>query len=119
MKKLLFGLASLALMLVAVPVERAGAVTLSSPGAAYDARNVSDSLVTEVRRGGGRGIGRGGFRGGRHFGGHRGWRGRHLGWRPRVFAPGFYGSYGPPRRCRIVMTYYGPRRVCRVPRVFW
>lgn len=109
MKKLLFGLAVAALMLVAIPVQRAAAITL--PGGASDARNVSDSLVIDVRRGGGRGHMGGRHFGGRHFGGrHFGWRGHRV-WRGH--GPRFYGYYGYPRRCRWVMTYYGPRRVCR------
>jgi hypothetical protein len=35
----------------------------------------------------------------------------------RVYYGGYYPAYYPryyhPRRCRIVWTYYGPRRVCR------
>jgi hypothetical protein len=69
--------------------------------------------------GGGGGFHGGGFHGfhggfvGRPHGfiGHRGhFRGRHF------FGPRFYGGYYPyyyGPRCRVIWTYYGPRRVCR------
>lgn len=65
----------------------------------------------------------GGLRyGGIHYGGyHRHWGGGY--YRPyygyRHFHRRFYyGGYYPyyyhyPRRCRIIWTYYGPRRICR------
>lgn len=48
----------------------------------------------------------------------------HYGYRRHHFRPHYYGySYGPSyyypryyhsrRFCRIVMTYYGPRKICR------
>lgn len=58
----------------------------------------------------------GGFR---HYGGyHRHWGGYH---RPyfahrhfhRRYYGGYYPSYHYPRRCRVIWTDYGPRRVCR------
>ncbi|MDD1523341.1 MULTISPECIES: hypothetical protein [Bradyrhizobium] len=66
----------------------------------------------------GGGIRYGGFR---HYGGHH----RHWGYRPhygyrhfhrRYYYGGYYPYYHYPRRCRIIWTYYGPRRVCRWPR---
>jgi hypothetical protein len=114
MKRMFALIAVAGLMLAASPVERAQAMSLSSPGIAGTAKYASEGFTTEVR--GGHGGGRRGG-GGRHFGGGgRHWRdgGRHWGGRR------FYGgpSYYAPRRCRIVLTYYGPRRVCR-PRYRW
>ena len=72
----------------------------------------------------------GGFHGGgyryggfHHFGGHGGYH-RHWGgtYRPyygyrhfhrRYYYGGYYPYYNYPRRCRIIWTYYGPRRICR------
>jgi hypothetical protein len=62
----------------------------------------------------------GGYRyGGIHrFGGFH----RYGGYRPyyyghRYFHRRYYGGYYPyyhyPRRCRVIWTYYGPRRICR------
>jgi hypothetical protein len=38
----------------------------------------------------------------------------------RYYGGYYYGGYYPyyhyPRRCRIIWTYYGPRRICRWPR---
>lgn len=31
----------------------------------------------------------------------------------RYYYGGYYPAYHYPRRCRIIWTYYGPRRVCR------
>ena len=56
----------------------------------------------------GGGIRYGGFRyGGYRHGGYRFAHHRH-------FRGGYYGYYGPYyyHRCRIIWTYYGPRRVC-------
>lgn len=62
----------------------------------------------------------GGYRYGgvRHYGGFH----RYGGYRPyyyghRHFHRRYYGGYYPyysyPRRCRVIWTYYGPRRICR------
>jgi hypothetical protein len=62
----------------------------------------------------------GGYRYGgiHHYGGYH----RYGGYRPhyyghRHFHRRYYGGYYPyyshPRRCRVIWTYYGPRRVCR------
>lgn len=60
-----------------------------------------------------------------HVGGYRYGGFRHYGiYRPhyrhhfhrRVYYGGYYPYYSYPRRCRIIWTYYGPRRVCRWPR---
>jgi hypothetical protein len=103
-KKILAGAALVAGLVFMQPAQHASAVTLLSPGLAATTKQVSDNLVTEVRWGGHRGFHRG------HFRGHRGWRGprwhHRRYWAPRAF-------YVAPRRCRIVMTYYGPQRVCR------
>ncbi|SPP91522.1 MULTISPECIES: hypothetical protein [Bradyrhizobium] len=66
----------------------------------------------------GGGIRYGGFR---HYGGyHRyGIYRPHYGYRHfhrRYYVGGYYPYYHYPRRCRIIWTYYGPRRVCRWPR---
>lgn len=66
------------------------------------------------------------YRGGRigayRYGGYR-FAGHRYGHRHRYFPRRFHGGYYPyyygyPRyhRCRIIWTYYGPRRVCRWPR---
>lgn len=63
----------------------------------------------------------GGLRyGGIHYGGyHRHWGGGY--YRPyygyrhfhrRYYYGGYYPYYHYPRRCRIIWTYYGPRRIC-------
>ena len=63
----------------------------------------------------------GGMRyGGIHYGGfHRHWGGGY--YRPyygyrhfhrRYYYGGYYPYYHYPRRCRIIWTYYGPRRIC-------
>lgn len=82
-------------------------------------------------RGGGAHFGGGGFRaapafhgGGYRYGGFQRYGGYHRygGYRPvyyghRHFHRRYYGGYYPyyshPRRCRVIWTYYGPRRVCR------
>ena len=62
----------------------------------------------------------GGYRYGgfRHYGGYR----HHGFYRPyyghrhfhrRYYYGGYYPYYHHPRRCRIIWTYYGPRRICR------
>lgn len=66
----------------------------------------------------GGGIRYGGFR---HYGGyHRyGIYRPHYGYRHfhrRYYYGGYYPYHHYPRRCRIIWTYYGPRRVCRWPR---
>lgn len=58
----------------------------------------------------------GGYRYGgfRHYGVHRPYYRHHF--HRRVYYGGYYPYYHYPRRCRIIWTYYGPRRVCRWPR---
>jgi hypothetical protein len=112
MKKLLAGLALAAMTILAVP-QQASALSLQNPlGAASKHLSDNNGMVEEVRFGGRRGFGRGHFGRGhfRGFRGHRGWHVRRA-WRPRYFAPRLYVA--PPRRCRVVWTYYGPQRVCR------
>ncbi|UWU92560.1 hypothetical protein [Bradyrhizobium sp. CB1015] len=63
----------------------------------------------------------GGYRYGGYGGVHRHWghHHRHYGYRHfhrRYYYGGYYPYYHYPRRCRIIWTYYGPRRVCRWPR---
>jgi hypothetical protein len=115
--------------------ERADAMSLMTPGAS-PAKAASEGVI-QVRGGhggGGHGGGHGGFHGGGFHGGgfHHGgggWHGggfRHFGGvhhgggfrfahvhHHRRFYGGYYpyySSYYP--HCRIVYTYYGPRRVC-------
>ncbi|WP_128928922.1 hypothetical protein [Bradyrhizobium guangxiense] len=57
----------------------------------------------------------GGFRhyGGYHrYGIYRPYYG-HRHFHRRYYYGGYYPYYHYPRRCRIISTYYGPRRVCR------
>ena len=64
------GLAAIAAVLVvASPVQRAGAVSLINPGAASAVQDDTRQLTTEVRWG--------------HHGWHRGWHHRHWGWHHR------------------------------------
>jgi len=111
--------------------ERADAMSLMTPGVS-PAKAASDGVI-QVR--GGHGGGHGGFHGGgfhgggfhhggggwhgggfRHFGGvHHGggFRFAHVHHHRRFYGGGYYpyyASYYP--HCRIVYTYYGPRRVC-------
>jgi hypothetical protein len=131
------GLAAAAMLaLSATPGERAEALSLINPGGAPSAKYASNGLATEVRGHGGHGGGGfhgGGFRGGgaaSHGGGFRtahvfhGGSFRHSGFAFRhhhrhFFHRRFYASYDddypyyyPHRRCRIIWTYYGPRRIC-------
>ncbi len=111
MKKILAGLALAAMAMLATP-QQASALSLLDPfGVASKHLSENKGMVEEVRFGR-RGFGRGhfrGFRGHRGFRVHRGWHVRRA-WRPRYFVPRYYAA---PRRCRIIMTYYGPQRVCR------
>src|SRR5215211_700036 len=69
----------------------------------------------------------GGFRySGLRYGGHRFVHHRHHFHRHfhrRFYAPAYYYHY--PRRCRIVLTYWGPRKICRYRywhryhRIYW
>jgi hypothetical protein len=119
-----FSLAAAALLVLsAVPDQRAEALSLINPAAAPAAKQVSDGLTTEVRGGrgggGGGGVFRGGgfraahvFRGGgfRH-GGFRFAHRRHFHFRRNFYyAPSY--TYYSHRYCRIVWTYYGPRKIC-------
>lgn len=131
MRKFLGLMAVAAAMTIAAPVQRAEAVSLINPASAGVAKYASENFIIEVRRGGGgfRGGGfRGGgfraagFRGGFHRGGfHRGFH-RHHFHRPHFHHRRFYGPRfivgAPviyPRRCRIVWTDFGPRKICRRP----
>ena len=114
--------------LSAVPIERAAAMSPVSPGLAPPLNSTADDLMIQIRGGGhgGGGHGGGGHIGGGHFGGHfggGGWHGArvahfggfHRGFHHRRFFHGGYYPYYYPyyhHRCRIVWTYYGPRRVC-------
>lgn len=120
MKKFLGLMAVAAAIAIAAPVQRAEALSLITPAGVGTAKHASENFVIEVRRGGGgfRGGGfrGGGFHGGRHFHRHHFHRHhfhhrRHF-HRPRFFvgAPVIY-----PRRCRIVWTDFGPRKICRRP----
>ena len=147
MKRLFGFLAMAGLMMVALPAERAQAVSLINPGAATgaatSAKYLSDNLVVEVRHGGGGGGGfrggGGGFRGGgggfRSFGGGGfragGFARPHFVQGPRFVSRPFfvrrhfrpvvypYYYYNQPRLfCRRVWTDFGPRRICRY-RPWW
>lgn len=134
----LLGLAAVAtLMLTAGTAPRAEAMTPINPTALPTAKAASDDMITQVRFGGGGGHGGGGHfggfhaapafhggglrYGGIHYGGyHRHWGGGY--YRPyygyrhfhrRYYYGGYYPYYHYPRRCRIIWTYYGPRRICR------
>ena len=124
------------LALSATPGERAEALSLINPGGVPSAKYASNGLATEVRGGhGGHGGGfhGGGFRSGGaafHNGGFRtahvfhGGGFRHSGFAFRhhhrhFFHRRFYASYYDDypyyyrhRRCRIIWTYHGPRRIC-------
>lgn len=140
LRRLIVASAGVAAVLMLAPVDRAQALSLASPSAVpLSAKYVSDGLI-EVRHGG-RGHGGGGFRGGGgfhgggrafHGGGFRGFHGgihrggfvgrpvfvghRHHFRGRHFFRPRFYGGYYPyyyGPRCRVILTYYGPRRICR------
>jgi len=115
-----------ALVLLGAPTRQAEALTLVNPAAVPAAKSTTEGMITQVRgggfhggggfrgggfRGGGAHFGGGGFRGG-HVGGFRGggryYGGRHFYGGRRFY--GYGGYYG--HRCRIILTYYGPRRVC-------
>ncbi len=67
----------------------------------------------------------GGYRvGGYHYGGYPYWHRHHRFYRRfygGLYYPYYYSDYYyyPYRRCRIIWTYYGPRRICRWPRWGW
>ncbi|MDA9436197.1 hypothetical protein [Bradyrhizobium sp. CCBAU 51627] len=138
----LLGLAAVAvLMLSSGTARRAEAMTPINPTALPAAKAASDDMMIQVRHGGGGHFG--GFHGGGgHFGGFHGGGYRHGGFHHfgayggyhRPWGGGYYrpyygyrhfhrryyygGGYYPyyyhyPRRCRIIWTYYGPRRICR------
>jgi hypothetical protein len=137
------GLMAAAVIVLATATQRAEALSLAGTLAVPVTKAaVTDGLTTEVRYGGGHGGGfhgggfrGGGFRGGGFRGGgaafHRGgfraggfryggFR-RHYGggyryaYHRRHFHRRFYygSSYYHHRYCRIVLTHYGPRRICR------
>jgi hypothetical protein len=111
------------LALSAAGGQRAEALSLINPGAVPTAKYASNGLTTEVRGGHGHGGHGGAFRGsGFRSGGAAGFRGggfrqggfgirhhRHHFHRHFYYAP---PDYYPYRRCRIIRTYYGPRRIC-------
>ena len=139
MKKFLGLMAVAAAIAIAALVQRAEALSLITPASVGSAKHASENLIVEVRRGGGgfrgggfRGGGfraagfhggfhrggfhRGGFHGGRHFHRHHFHR-HHFHHRRHFHRPRFYvgGSVYYPRRCRIVWTDFGPRKICRRP----
>jgi len=74
------GLAAIAAVLVvASPVQRAGAVSLINPGAATAVQDDARQPTTEVRWGHHHGWHRG-WHHRRHWGWHRGWRHHHRHW---------------------------------------
>jgi hypothetical protein len=133
-------IAAAATLFVALPIQRARAMSLITPGASPFTNAATDGPI-QVHGGGhgGGGFHGGGFHGGGFHGGgfHAfhgggGWHGG--GWHGGGFRYGgfhhfgghrfahfhrrhfFYGGYYPyyyyPHHCRIIWTYYGPRRVC-------
>jgi hypothetical protein len=100
------------LALSAAGSQRAEALSLINPAAMPTAKYASNGLTTEVRGGHGHG-GRGGgaaFHGaGFRHGGFGIRHHRHHFHRHFYYAP---SDYYPYRRCRIIRTYYGPRRIC-------
>jgi len=139
----LLGLAAVAALLLSSGLaRRAEAMTPINPTALPAAKAASDDMMIQVRGGGhgfhggghfhGGGGHFGGFHGGGgHFGGfhgggmryggyHRHWGGGfyrpHYGYghfHRRYYYGGYYPAYHYPRRCRVIWTYYGPRRICR------
>lgn len=136
----LLGLVAVATLILSSGIaRRAEAMTPINPTALPAAQAASDDMMIQVRGGGGHGGFHGGFHGGGHFGGfhaggmryggfhhfggyHRHWGGYYrpyYGYRHfhrRYYYGGYYPYYSYyhyPRRCRIIWTYYGPRRVCR------
>ncbi|MBR0855021.1 hypothetical protein [Bradyrhizobium liaoningense] len=83
-------------------------------GGGFHGGHIGGFRAAPAFHGGGYRYGYGGF----HHGGHH----RHWGYRPhfgyrhfhrRYYYGGYYPYYHYPRRCRIIWTYYGPRRICR------
>ncbi|HEY2213273.1 MAG TPA: hypothetical protein VGH62_16995 [Bradyrhizobium sp.] len=97
--------------------QRAEALSLINPGAVPTSKYASSGLTNEVRGGHGHGGHGGGFHGGGaafhgagfHHGGFGIRHHRHHFHRHFYYAPSDYYSYP---RCRIVRSYYGPRRIC-------
>jgi hypothetical protein len=117
------------LMLSVAASERADAMSPIGPGPPPVSQRASDALMIPVRGGhgghGGHGGGGGHWHGGGgHWHGGGGWHGgwHRGGWHGgfhRFHHRRFYGGYYPyysssyyPRRCRVVWTHWGPRRVC-------
>jgi hypothetical protein len=145
LRRLIVVSTGVAAILMLAPVQRAEALSPASPGALpLSSKYLSDGLI-EVRGGHGGGHGGGGFRGGGFHGGGGfrggGFRGYHGGFHrggfagrqvfvghrhhfrgPHFFRPRFYGGYYPyyyGPRCRVIWTYYGPRRICRWHHRHW
>lgn len=77
----ILGLAAIAAVLVvASPVQRAGAVSLINPGAATAVQDDAKLPTTEVRWGHRHGGWHRGWHHRRHWGWHRGWRHHHRRW---------------------------------------
>jgi len=129
-----WGVAAIAIMVLsATPGQRADAMSLINAGGVPLGAHAPDGLITQVRGGhgggghGGGGHGGGGFHGGGFHGGGFHGGGFHGGFHRGGFHGGgfrfghrhhFHGGYAPYyydypyRHCRIVLTHYGPRRVC-------
>jgi hypothetical protein len=131
--------AAATLMLSIAASERTEAMSPINPGPSPAAQDATDDLTIPVRGGhghsGGHGHGGGHWHGGGgHWHGGGGWH-RGGGWHGggwhharfhhfhhrRFYGGGYYpyysNTYYYPRRCRIVYTYWGPRRVCH--RRYW
>ena len=127
------GVAAAAVLALSIASQqRAEALSVASPGTVPAAKSAADAMTTQVRHGGGGGHGGGGFHGGGFHGGgfhgggfHGG--GYRYGYRPYYrrhfhhrryfygssYYPYYYPAYYHHHRCRVIWTYYGPRRICR------
>lgn len=96
-------LAAIGLILATAPAQRAEALSLANPGLVAPLKDAARQ-TTEVRfHGGGHGFHRG-FHGGGFHRFHGGF------YRPRFYGYPYYVA--PVYRCPLVMTIYGPRRIC-------
>lgn len=140
MKSIMIRLGALAvgaLMTIAIAPRQADAMSVP-PGAVENAAKQAGAAGIIPARvvmghgfhpyGGGGGGGGHFYGGGGHYygGGGHFYGGGHY-WRRGYYGPSFYfgpsyyygsGYYPYPRRCRVVWTYYGPRRICRRP-LYW
>ena len=115
--------AALGLALALAPLSQVQAMTPASSGTASAVKSIVGDGTTQARFGGHFGGGHfgrfhgGGFRGGGLYRRHV-FVGPRFHHRPRFYAayPGLY--YAPVYRCPLVLTVYGPRRICAYRRHF-